>query len=559
MPTIPSTLTLHGTPTSPGGRHIRAAQSFKPGDAIAYFAEPCIAIPDAPTQAVVCNSCLLSSSSAPRLCTGCKTIAYCSVACQKADWARVHKEECKVFRRVQVAAQGQPLPTPVRALVQMLLLTDKMESSTGLRLESHVEEFRRHAAEGEEPLEGPSWRDLELQAMGAVHYLGREANLHNIANALEAACKLQVNTFSRLDPDAGQTGLYMHPGLAMVNHSCTPSAFVQFIGRRAVLRAYRSIQEDEEVTLSYIACESHRSHRQRTLKERYHFQCNCPRCKDDLDVYEVGQAYPHLDLNRLTLIPDLDLYRNPSQSGYLRSNLALQRVVDETFLECSQPLTDTDFAERAKQLGHRWEKCAPLRKAKLYAIEPLPRVLSEASIYFTELGRFSHSLAISCFLALNCDPFQHPMPFHPFRVKGMMAVGKLISNAGQGYDTGAAGQSSTAGQPLEAKLKQVFEATDSITVAQAALMMGAWWGPKAHSEEWQPYQEAVEVLKDVETLPGRGDQKKMLSLWAKGGQDVEAQLFFEHAVLKPVQELASLALDIMDTEFGGQQSLVRRN
>lgn len=308
------------------------------------------------------------------------------------------------------------------------------------------------------------------------------------------------------------------------------------------------------------ACETHRSHRQRTLKERYHFQCNCPRCKDDLDVYEVAQAYPHLDLNRLTLTPDLNVFRNLPTAGSLRPNVALQRVVDENFLECSQPLTGMDFAERAKLLGQRWEKCAPLRKAKLYAIEPLPRMLSEASIYFTELGRFSHSLVISCFLALNCDPFQHPMPFHPFRVKGMMAVGKLISNTGQDYATGAAGQGSTAGQqPLEARLKQVFEATDSITVAQAALMMGAWWGPKAHSEEWQPYQEAVEVLKDVETLPGRGDEKKMLNIWAKGGQDLEAQLFFQHAVLKPVQELASLALDIIDTEFGNHQSLTKRN
>ncbi|KAK7941034.1 uncharacterized protein PG986_013421 [Apiospora aurea] len=555
MPTIPRTLNLHGTPSSPGGRHLRAAQPFKPGDAIAYFAEPCIAIPDAPHP-----------SAGPRLCTGCKAIAYCSVACQKADWARVHKEECKVFRRAQTAAAGRPLPTPVRALAQMLLLTEKMESSTGLRLESHVQDFRRHINGGDgepERLEGPSWRDLELQAMGAVHYLGREASPQNVANALEAACKgharsqLQVNSFSRLDPDAGQTGLYMHPGLAMANHSCTPSAFVQFIGRKAVLRAYRSIQKGEEVTISYIACELHRSHRKRSLNERYHFQCSCPRCKDDLDVYEVCQVYPHLGLNRLSLTPDLNIFSNSPTSGSFRANGALQHVVDEIFLECSQPLADMDFAERSKLLGNRWKKCEPLRKDKLYAVEPLPRVLSEASIYFTELGKFSHSLAISCFLALNCDPFQYPMPFHPFRVKGMLAVGKLISNTGQGYATGTA--QGSINEPMESRLKQVFDVTDSITVAQAALMMGAWWGPKAHSEEWQPYQEAVEVLKDVETIPGRSDEKKMLSLWAEGGQDLEAELFFKHAVLKPVQELASLALVIMDTEFGDQRSLVRRN
>jgi len=32
MPAIPSTLTLHSTQSSPGGRHLCAAQPFKPGD-----------------------------------------------------------------------------------------------------------------------------------------------------------------------------------------------------------------------------------------------------------------------------------------------------------------------------------------------------------------------------------------------------------------------------------------------------------------------------------------------------------------------------------------------
>ncbi|KAK6864758.1 hypothetical protein PG990_005805 [Apiospora arundinis] len=560
MPTIPSTLTLHGTPASPGGRQLRAAQSFEPGEAIAYFAEPCIAIPDAPTQARVCNSCLLPSSTQPRLCTGCKAIAYCSVACQKADWSRVHKEECKVFKRVQDGAPGRSMPTPVRALVQMMLRTEEMESSTGLQLESHVEDFRGNSGSGESgPLEGLSWQDMELQAMGAVHYLGRDPSPQNIASSLEAACKLQVNSFSRLDPDAEQTGLYMHPGLAMVNHSCTPNAYVQFIGRKALLKAYRPIEKDEEVTISYIACELHRSHRQRMLKERYHFQCTCPRCKDDLDVYQVCQAYPRLELNRLSLTPELDIFRNPAASGSFSSNGTLQRLAEEIIMPCSRPLGNMDFGERAKVLGNRWEKCAPLRQANLYAIEPLPRVLSEAAVYFTEQGMFSHSLAIFCFLAVNCDPFQYPMPFHPQRVKGMLGVGKLISNVGQGYATSDAAQGATMKTgPLESRIKQVFDAIDPLTLGQATLMLGVWWGPKAHSEGWQTYQEALEVLKDLETFPGRDDEKKMLSLWLKGGQDIEAQLFFEHSVLKPVQEFARLTLDIIDTEFGTNRSLVGR-
>jgi SET domain-containing protein len=61
-----------------------------------------------------------------------------------------------------------------------------------------------------------------------------------------------VNSFNRLDESVGQTGLFTNPDLALVNHSCTPNAFVQFVGRKAVLHAYQKIREDEEIEISYI-------------------------------------------------------------------------------------------------------------------------------------------------------------------------------------------------------------------------------------------------------------------------------------------------------------------
>ncbi len=64
--------------------------------------------------------------------------------------------------------------------------------------------------------------------------------------------QLQVNSFNMADADVGQSGLYLHPALAMVNHSCMPNAFVQFSGRRAMLRAYQAIEKGEEVEISYI-------------------------------------------------------------------------------------------------------------------------------------------------------------------------------------------------------------------------------------------------------------------------------------------------------------------
>jgi SET domain-containing protein len=44
----------------------------------------------------------------------------------------------------------------------------------------------------------------------------------------------------------------MHPTLAMVNHSCVPNAVVAFTGRKAFLRALRSMKSGEEIEISYI-------------------------------------------------------------------------------------------------------------------------------------------------------------------------------------------------------------------------------------------------------------------------------------------------------------------
>jgi SET and MYND domain-containing protein len=48
------------------------------------------------------------------------------------------------------------------------------------------------------------------------------------------------------------TGIFVDAGLAMVNHSCVPNAFIGFDRRTAVLRAERDIEEGEEITISYI-------------------------------------------------------------------------------------------------------------------------------------------------------------------------------------------------------------------------------------------------------------------------------------------------------------------
>lgn len=532
MPEIPPGLILKTS--TPKGRTLVAAELFAPGDLIAQFSKPSIAIPDSLHLDQTCNHCL-SVTAKVRACAGCKTVAYCGPACQKADWALVHKGECKVFQRVR--AEGHDiLPTPVRALVQMLLRNDMLDAAR--EMESHADHFR---AQG-----GKTLDDFQLQAMAALHYGGREANAENLGMAMQLLFELQINSFNRYDQDVGQTGLFINPALALVNHSCVPNAFVQFIGRKAVLRAYQAIKKDDEVLISYIDCTLHRHTRQEALKSRYHFDCLCPRCKDALDVYQVCQQYPHLELNSFSLTPDLDILRNPAVQESFHASKSLQQTVEQIYPICAKPLVRADSSDDARQvIRQRWKLCQPLREAKLFAIEPLARMLVEASIYFGERRNFPYSLALYCFIARCSDPFRFPMPFGACRVKGLVMMAKILSNTLMQPASAPPNTDDSVG----ARLARALATMDQATMAQAVLVMAVRYGPMAHSEEWQVCQEATQMLKDLLMLPSREKENSLMRAWAKDQEDLEGRMFFEQAVLDPIKTLAGFALEIMGVEF----------
>ncbi|RYP24768.1 hypothetical protein DL765_000314 [Monosporascus sp. GIB2] len=522
MPSVPTTLTVAGTtPSAPlRGRRLAAARGFAPGELVAMFDDdPLVATPDSAHLSTTCSHCLMSPpGAAVRACTGCRTAHYCSAACQRADWSRAHKGECRAFGRVRAEGRDPAaLPTPVRALMRLLLLLAAADNKTGGaaaavgELEGHVGEFR-HAG-------GGRWRDMELQALAALHYLGREASPESVAGALEILCRLQVNSFNREDVDVGESGLILHAGLAMANHSCMPNAFVQFIGRRAILRAYQAIEEGEEVEISYI---------------------------EDLDVYQACQRYPHLGLNSFSITPDLQAFQKPRIKHFLSSNMSLQRNVEEIYPSCSGSLQGMGALDKREELRRRWGKCEQLRKAMLFAIEPLAQFLVEASIYFGEQDDFPAALAVSCFVALQSDPYRSPMPFAAQRVKGMLMIAKILTNTAPSV---ASPPTNAATGTVRSKLSETLAKMDQITVCQVVLTLVLRWGPAAHSNDWQVCSQAKDLLKDIESLPGREKEHAMVNAFLKNPSGPEERLFFEIGVLKPIRELSEIAIDILSAEF----------
>lgn len=72
-------------------------------------------------------------------------------------------------------------------------------------------------------------------------------------------------------------GREVYLAASMLNHSCAPTCEMT---RASVceVRTTRSVQEGEELTISYIDESLPRSHRIKHLRSHYHFECVCPKC-----------------------------------------------------------------------------------------------------------------------------------------------------------------------------------------------------------------------------------------------------------------------------------------
>ncbi|KXX73039.1 SET domain and MYND-type zinc finger protein 6 [Madurella mycetomatis] len=457
-----------------------------------------------------------NNQQALRACTACKAAVYCGPACQRAHWRAVHKAECKMFARVRESAGKEWLPTPVRAVAQVMLRLkggdrDVREAfddgSSGWALEGNVEGFR-----GEKEV----WADFELQAAAAVVYAGLLEGEEMLAKAREVLCKIQTNAFNRLDADTGMAGVFLDAGLAMVNHSCVPNAFIGFDKRTAVLRAERDIQDGEEITISYIDNTLPKAARHEALK-LYHFHCDCPRCKDDLDVYEVCQSSPTVPLNSFSLQPDLTKLRNPQID---RSKVSKAQIEAIYKAWKALPKPEGDDEEDHLRVGRaQWELCKPLIEAGMWAVEPVPTTILDVALRWqTSYKMVVYALPLLCFLCTECEPFKLVAPFMPWRIKGIMSVVKLLAVTGEFTASGA-----LATRCLHEGLVGILALAD----------------------------QAKSMLEDVESLVGREKESALIRAWANDPEDPEGSAFFENEVLQRINGLASFAPEVLEAMLGG--------
>ncbi|KAI5466723.1 hypothetical protein BGZ63DRAFT_468689 [Mariannaea sp. PMI_226] len=451
----------------------------------------------------------------PRACSRCHAVYYCDAACQTAAWSAVHAKECKVLRRL--ASQGRPaLPTPVRAVMQALL---KTTIGDGLAvLEGNVEAWRERS-------EG--WRDMEMMAMGAAAFAGLGTEQETVQKAVDILCKIQTNAFHRYDADLGQVGIFLEPTLAMVNHSCIPNAMVQFVGRKAILRAETPIEAGDEIEISYTDYTFPLSKRREALSP-YNFTC---------DIYQVCAISPNIELNRGTLAHDITKLRNPLANKHSEELASLIDSKDPT----------ASLEQRRRDLVARYQS--------LWAVSPLPQILAEIPIYYAEKGNFMYALMTACFVAVNCDPYRHLAPFHPVRVKGLFLIAKLLANtAADTVTLDDSIKTMVAKGSFNQRSVQALKEIDQVSLCQMLLLMVLQQTPTGYDDEWELSVAAAEMLGDIGRLPGREQELSLIHAWKKDPNNDRSQAFFEYAVVKQIDVLASLGHDALQLEFSQQEN-----
>lgn len=263
---------------SPGkGNGLRATSRLSPGDLL-YIEEPFAYTVNHNGWGKVCELCLCESPHLLR-CSRCKFAKYCSKRCQTEAWPE-HKLECKCLKSVESEMEA----LPVRVVGKIILKLHQKKPCLSENLYSVSDLVSNFNEQNEE-------RKITFECLAAMLHLYLRPEISDYfqltpdLNLSEYFAKTFCNQFMIINDTSENVADALYLTMSLVNHSCEPNCVTVFKGRHLHLRAIQEIQAGEELTLTYIDPLMHTAERQRQLKRKYCFECDCRRCqvhdKDD--------------------------------------------------------------------------------------------------------------------------------------------------------------------------------------------------------------------------------------------------------------------------------------
>ncbi|KAM6906622.1 N-lysine methyltransferase SMYD2-like [Lycodopsis pacificus] len=255
---------------SPGkGRGLRVTRPFKVGELL--FSSPAYScVLSVKERGLYCEFCFTRKEKLAR-CGKCRKASYCSVECQRGDWA-MHKLECSAMN----AFKEKWCPSEISRLVARILAKKKTQKercvSEKILL---IEEIQSHV----EDVDNEKREMNEADVAGLHRFFSKHLELPGHKDLLTLFSQVACNGFTVEDDELSHMGTALYPDVALINHSCLPSVIVTYNGTSAEVRAVKNMKPGDEVLISYIDLLYPADDRNNRLRESYYFTCDCQDCK----------------------------------------------------------------------------------------------------------------------------------------------------------------------------------------------------------------------------------------------------------------------------------------
>ncbi|KAL6250663.1 hypothetical protein RBB50_002965 [Rhinocladiella similis] len=359
------TIKLESIPSK--GQGVFAQRSLSVKDALCSLSVPTTMAIDPEYLSTTCYHCLIVTSTQLPLvqggtasvslkdCGGCRKARFCSKECQVEAWHAYHKFECKIFKKVQ-----DDLPPPIlRAVLRVVLLKDrnKLPEDEWTRISS----LTSH----EHILAGRGRSNITDMAEGIKHLAESSMTVEMIQRLIFI---MRSNTIELPTPIHGPMGVMLEPLVAKFNHSCEPNLAIhrpQYTMKSRWMKSeqlsedkretffqlipLRDIQQGEELCISYVVPTVSVSARRKKLMEDYLFECNCPRCKSDMEAStQLSKEHPNLPSQFEQWIKDVGrhLGRVNKDPSYLQKAAGVMTKSDR-FYDYPTLYTTGDYPEIA--------------------------------------------------------------------------------------------------------------------------------------------------------------------------------------------------------------------
>ncbi|XP_017043504.1 SET and MYND domain-containing protein 4 [Drosophila ficusphila] len=284
--------------TKEKGRFVVANEGLRTGDVL-LCEEPVAACLEPSFFGTHCHNCFKRLHT-PVSCLHCSGVAFCSAQCMGEACSSYHRFECEFmdlmigsgmsilcFIALRVFTQASSLE---QGLATANLLFEHMCSHEDERQpEDYLQRslmagflmriLQKSLYFGRRKTEGVNPTAVELQVATAL--LGLLQVLQYNAHQLY---QTQVTEEHRFD---GSKTVYLAAGLygtgSYFNHECWPSTACHFVGKKLVLTATKPHRPNEIVAVNYgpIFIKNNLKERQRSLRGRYSFNCNCMACQEN--------------------------------------------------------------------------------------------------------------------------------------------------------------------------------------------------------------------------------------------------------------------------------------